>query len=86
MGKRLYQQVDLIHLSVTFHQGACKVTAYPFKVELQALIHLLGKDLSSIFGHKDQMKVKVMYNMSFGAQFFICRLHKCLVLCKLNKQ
>ena len=67
MGKRLYQQVDMIHLSVTFHQSASKVTAYPFKVELQALIHLLGKDLSAVFCHKDQMKVKVMHNMSFGA-------------------
>jgi hypothetical protein len=57
----------MIHLSVTFHQLTSKVTAYPFKVELQPLIHLFGKDLSSVFGHEDQMKVKVMYNMSFGA-------------------
>jgi hypothetical protein len=64
MGKWLNQQVYMIPLSVTFHQPASKITTDPLKVELQPLIDLFGKDFPSVFCHEDQVKVKVIYNMS----------------------
>jgi hypothetical protein len=48
----------MILLPTNLYQFAAKITTDPFKVVIEAFIHLLGKNLSSVFSHKDQMQVK----------------------------
>jgi hypothetical protein len=57
----------MIPFTVGFNEPAPEVFAYPVKVYMESLIHLLSEYFLLVFGYKDQMQVKCMNNMSFGA-------------------
>ena len=58
----------MIPFPIGLNEPAPEIIAYPVKVVLESLIHLFCEDFSLVFGHKDQVQVKGMNNMSFSAQ------------------